>query len=495
MSHTLRATTLPAGQGAAAGDDGLDSDEGLVIDAEAILDRIWHIAISMRTALVLMITLAVLALFGTLLVQAPTGMAADPEAYSAWLESVRPKYGGWTNVLDTLGFFAIFTVWWFKVIVLLLATSIASCSLNRSRKLWRAATRPRTRMSAGFYAHAPHAAALASALPSGETSARVSDVLRHHHFRTVLAGEGSDEVHVYADRFRWAPFGTVVAHLSVILVLIGAVVGSNWGFHNSSFAVPVGSTVDVGYGTGLAVKAVSFSDAYYESGAPSDYASKLVLYQNGTQVAEQTIRVNQPLSYGDVKFFQSFFGPATVISVADSNGKQLFNEGVPLLWSSNDGLRRIGRLTVDDPKLTIFVAEAASGQVDPAIKAGQVRFEVYRSETDSTPIAMQVATQGQPVQIAGLTFTFLREQQFTGLIVAKDPAQILVWLGAVLLVGGMFLVFFFPNRRVWARIHLNGAETEVQVGATTGHDASFTTDFQRIVDDIRLGLDGSSRAH
>ena len=108
---------------------------------------------------------------------------------------------------------------------------------------------------------------------------------------------------------------------------------------------------------------------------------------------------------------------------------------------------------------------------------------------------MQVATQGQPVQIAGLTFTFLREQQFTGLIVAKDPAQILVWLGAVLLVGGMFLVFFFPNRRVWARIHLNGAETEVQVGATTGHDASFTADFQRIVDDIRLGLDGSSRAH
>ncbi len=494
MSQTLRAaptTTRPNARVRVP--DDADGDDGLVLDAEEILDRIWRIATSMRTALILMIALAGLALVGTMLVQAPTGMTSDPEAYRAWVETVRPKYGGWTNVFDTLGLFGIFSSWWFKGIVLGLVTSISACSVNRFRGLWKTAIKPRTQMAPTFYARAPHAAAVASSLSADATLAQVTDAFRSRHFRLVIAQDG-DQTHIYADRFRWAPFGTLIGHLSLILILVGALVGSSWGFRNSSFAVPVGSTVDVGYGTGLSVKALSFSDSYYENGEPSDYASHLVLYENGTQVAEQTIRVNQPLQFGDVKLFQSFFGPAATISVADSTGKELFNAGVPLLWSSSDGLRRVGRITVDDPQLTIFVSEAASGQVDPVIKAGQVRFEVYRNETDASPVAVQIATQGQPVQLAGLTFTFQREQQFTGLIVAKDPGQVLVWLGAAALVGGLFLVFFFPNRRIWARIHREGADTEVQLGATVRHDASFGPDFQHLVGDIRLALAGSSAA-
>ena len=41
-------------------------------------------------------------------IDSPTGLANDPAAYAAWLETVRPKYGGWTGIFDALGFFSIF---------------------------------------------------------------------------------------------------------------------------------------------------------------------------------------------------------------------------------------------------------------------------------------------------------------------------------------------------------------------------------------------------
>ena len=108
----------------------------------------------MRTGLALILALGLLSLVGTLLAQTPPGIRGDPQAYASWLDSVRPKYGGWTSVLDTLGFFSIFTSVWFKAITVLLTTSILACSVNRAPRLWRLAVRPRTRMGESFFTHA-----------------------------------------------------------------------------------------------------------------------------------------------------------------------------------------------------------------------------------------------------------------------------------------------------------------------------------------------------
>ncbi len=99
----------------------------------------------MRTGLVLILALAVLGLIGTLLVQAPAGLQSDPQAYADWLESLRPKYGGWTGILDTLGLFSIFSSVWFRGIMVLLMTSVLACSVNRAPHLWKLTVHPRTR--------------------------------------------------------------------------------------------------------------------------------------------------------------------------------------------------------------------------------------------------------------------------------------------------------------------------------------------------------------
>ena len=184
-------------------------------------------------------------------------------------------------------------------------------------------------------------------------------------------------------------------------------------------------------------------------------------------------------------FYQSYYGAAAAMQVADPTGKVVFDQGVPLEWTSNDGKHRVGQILLPDAGLTVYVIGAASGEVDPQIKPGQMQLEVYKSGSESTPIATQIVTQGQPATIAGLDFTFVRERQFTGLIVARDPGAVFVWLGAILLVGGIALVFFFPNRRAWALIRRGPDGTAVHVGAVVRHDVGFQADFERLSGEIQ----------
>lgn len=482
MAHALETPASPA----AAAEHIEEIHGDLVISPSDIFGRVWRLFISMRTGLALILGLALLTLAGTLVAQAPAGVRGDPGAYAEWLEAIRSKYGGWTGLLDKLGFFSVFTSIWFRAIVALLTTSLLACSANRAPRLWKRATRPRVRMTDAFFAHAPLRDRMVTRLaPEGAVDA-VRHAFRAKRYRTVVERDGED-VHVYGDRFRWGPFGTVVAHLSLVVILIGAVVGVTWGFRNESFAVTVGSTAEVGSGTGLAAKAVSFSDSYYANGAPSDYATDLVLYRDGVPVKRQTVRVNQPLRYEGVAFYQSFFGAAAVMRVADAKGATLFNEGVPLMWGSGNGRRRVGRFVLPDRNLTVLVVGAASGEVDPQIKAGQMQIEVYRPGIEA-PGATQVVSQGRPARVAGLDFTFLRERQFTGLIVAHDPGAILIWIGVGLLVLGIVVVFFFQNRRVWVRIVPTRAGSEIRLGAAPRRDLAFGPDFQHLVDDMKLAV-------
>ena len=483
MSQDVR--TRPADSGDRASLDGLDGlDGGPSVSATDVLDRLWRFFISMRTGLLLILGLGLLSLVGTLLAQAPAGMTADPAAYASWLTSIHSKYGGWTPVFDKLGFFSIFTSIWFKAMTVLLTTSILACSVNRAPRLWKIAFHPRTRMGETFFTHAALRANVLVPTEPQKAMENVREVLKSRRFRTI-ADPDDNGLNLYADRFRWGPFGTVIAHLSFVVILLGFFLSATTGFKNTDFTAAVGSKVAVGHGTGLTVEAKSFNDAYYADGSPKDYASDLVLYKNGTEVKRQTVRVNHPMKFEGVSFYQSFFGVAAAMQVKDAAGKTVFGDAVPLAWTSDDGKKSIGKFDMAGKGLEVYVIDVASGQVDPDIKAGQVQLEVHQNGKDD-PIATQVVDQGKPTTIAGLSYTFERPRQFTGLIVARDPGAMWVWVGSTLLVLGLFLVFFFPHRRMWVRVRKTSGGTQILCASTMKRDMAFEPQFHKLVTDIQL---------
>ena len=494
MSQDVRTRQTESGSSESLdGVDGLDGpDGGASVAASDVMERLWRFFISMRTGLWLILGLGLLSLVGTLVVQAPAGMSSDPEAYATWLDTVRPKYGGWTPVIDFLGFFSIFTSFLFKTISVLLTTSILACSVNRAPRLWKLAFHPRVRMGETFFTRAPLSASILVPADPEKAMEDVGEVLRSHRFRTIKdPDEGG--LNLYADRFRWGPFGTVIAHVSFVVILLGFFLStaSGFGFKDEAFAAPVGSRVEVGHGTGLSVEAKSFTDAYYADGSPKDYASDLVLYKNGVVVDRQMVRVNHPLTWDGVSFYQSSFGVAAAMQVKDAAGKTLFGEAVPLMWSSDDGTKSIGQFALAGKGLNVYVIGAASGKPDPNIKAGQMQIEVHQDGKDQ-PIATQVVSQGKPATIAGLTYTFERTRQYTGLIVARDPGAIIVWVGSTLLVLGLFLVFFFPHRRVWVRVRKTAGGSEILCASTMKRDVAFEPQFHQLVTDIQLAGTPSS---
>ncbi len=444
---------------------------------------------SMRVALIMLCVLGLMTLAGTLLSQAPATVTGNSAAYTEWLSMVRPKYGGWTDILSALGLFSVFSSIFFKAVLVYLSVSVLTCSLRRFSGLWRTATQPKMIMTAAFFEKAPHRASIASEKDPSAALAALSAAFRKDHFRVATANDG-DDIQICADRFRWAPFGRVAAHVAFVVILIGAVATATGGFRDESVVIPIGNKVEVGHGTNLAVEAKSFTDSYYPSGPPREYSSRLAIYKGGREVTAGTDRVNHPVRYDGVTFYQSFFGPAVEMQATAGNGRVLFKQGVALAFVAQNQKDRVGRFLLPQQGLTVFVVSPASGETDPSIPPGSTQLEVYQAGKQ-TPVAIETLSQGKPTTIAGVNFKFVREREFTGLIVAHDPGATIVWIGSALLVIGLFTVFYFPHRRIRAVVRRRAGGSEIGVAAIERRNAMFADHFEHLVEDIRRAVSGA----
>src|SRR5918912_4419857 len=97
------------------------------------LNFLWGWLSSVRTAIFLIASIAVVCFIGIYFVQAPGEVLGDSAAYSAWLEqNAFPSYGAMTPIYDWLQFFTIFSSWYFLLLLALLSLSIVVCTLNRA---------------------------------------------------------------------------------------------------------------------------------------------------------------------------------------------------------------------------------------------------------------------------------------------------------------------------------------------------------------------------
>ncbi|MCI0584021.1 MAG: cytochrome c biogenesis protein ResB, partial [Chloroflexi bacterium] len=360
-------------------------------ESRGIFEAVWDLLTSMRFSLVVTLGMAALGVLGALIIQVPAGVEADAAAKLDWLAGVRPRYGGWTDILDKLQVFNIFNSIWFRGLTAFLTISLVACMIQRAPGLWRTATKPRITVGDGFFAHARERDAIVVRGEAADLLGRTSAVLKRHHYRVVSEDDGA--INVYADRFRWAPFGSLIGHLAIVVILAGVMVGALFGFHDNAFVIAEGSTAAVPSGEGLSLKLISFEDSYYTTtGAPSDYASELVLFENGHEVARHTARVNDPLRYGDLSFYQSFYGPAALMSVAATDGSVLFSDGVALAWETQADGRSVGTFTVPEEDLTVWIV-GTLGTGDTLVKPGQIRVETYRASTGD-PIEQVSIDQG-----------------------------------------------------------------------------------------------------
>lgn len=489
MTHEVNSRPLPP---AATPAPAAAASPSLMDRVDAGLEWLWHFISSMRLAMVIMLAIAVLGVAGSILMQIPRDVVGDPAREQLWVESVRPRYGGWTDVFNTLGLLNVFNSIVFRILVAALTISLIACSIHRIPGIIRTARNPRVDVGPAFFEHAPQHEAIVVRRTAAETAAILTGVLRARRYRTLTADDGT--VHIYADRFRWAPFAGLIGHLSLVLIMLGAIVGGMFGYRNPQFMIAEGETLPIGIEPGITLQLLDFSDKYDTStGAPIDYASTVVLYKDGQEIDRHVIRVNDPLRYNGTTLYQAFFGATATLTVKDSSGKVLVaSSGVPLAFR-DENEASFGTLAIPGSSYTAEVT-ATTGGADPNIKPGQLKFGIY-TPGSSQFTDVKVIDQGTPTQVGDLTVTFEREGQFTGLSVARDPGVVLVWVGATLLFFGFLGRFTVPHKRVWGRITAHGTSGSVVGLATlTPKNVTAGTDFENLVTDIREALAAPTKA-
>lgn len=442
-----------------------------------LLHRLYALFYNKRFGLLIILAMAFLTLLGVLFTQAPDGVMGDPELRAQWLDSVRGKYRGWTDILAALGVFNVFSGVVFIVVTVLLALSITACTTHRFPLLRAQATKPHLHVRDSFFDHARVSASTTVPMDVNEASGALKEALHKQRYRTISDADG---IPLYADRNRFAPFGTVVAHVAFVVILAGVLVTSMFGFRVDDLSVPVGSKVEVGHDTGLAVEARSFQDSYNPDGSPADYVSQLVLWHDGVPVKEQTVRVNAPLDWEGWTINQASFGIAGEIKVTNAAGAVVLDKAIPLHFQTSDRQYSYGKAEMPEQNLLVYVITPASGQVVDDIRAGEAQIEVYET-TGEKPVYTSVLRPGQPQQGANLTWEFVRERQYTGLMMSKDPGAPIVWLGAALLAIGTCWTMFLRHHRLWFRLVPGQDGTTIKVGSPDRHDISFTRGVQNMV--------------
>jgi cytochrome c biogenesis protein len=102
---------------------------------------------------------------------------------------------------------------------------------------------------------------------------------------------------------------------------------------------------------------------------------------------------------------------------------------------------------------------------------------------------METLDQGRPEQLLGYTFTFVREKQFSGLQVTKDPGNLLIWISSGLFVVGMSLVFYFPYRQLWARCRRDEqGDTEVVLRTISSRSYAVASELEGVASELSRAL-------
>ncbi|GAB3582550.1 cytochrome c biogenesis protein ResB [Leifsonia lichenia] len=491
----------------------------------------------MRTALFLLLLLAIAAVPGSLVPQ----RSSDPNGVTKYFTD----HADIAPFLDKLQAFDVYTSVWFSAIYLLLFASLIGCIIPRTKHHFDAlrAKPPKTPVRltrmAGFQART---------LPADlrengpEPIAAARDLLKKSGYR-VAVYQDARSTSVSAERGYLRETGNLVFHTALVGVLLAIGLGGGFGFTGQKVVVEGQSFVNSlpSYNSFNPGRFFSDStlqpfsirvdklDVAYETkndnaiGQPLDYTAHVTTTGPGDTSSSTTIKVNEPLAIGGTNVYLLGNGYAPTITVRDPDGKVAFTDTIPFLPQDArltslgfvkvpDGLKQQlgmigffyptvgdsatakGALTstfpgLNDPLLSLNVYVGDLG-VDSGVPQS-----VYSLNTDTLkqlagPPTKTKALQLRPGETVELpnglgTVSLDGVKRYASLDVHHDPAQGWVLTFAVLIFAGLLVALFVPRRRLWVKAIENedGSLTLEYAGLARGEDPNLAAAVQSIADD------------
>jgi cytochrome c biogenesis protein len=440
-------------------------------------------------------------LIGTLVPQLPAFALHNPAAYAEEMAGLHRQFETLTvlgfhagpvlvDTFERLGFFRIFSAPWFILLLTLLVVSITVCTLDRTPRMWRSVHHVKPIQPAAFYDLRLDERARFSGLHSSDLDTIVA-TLRGRRFKVQRevqpeTSSAAGSVHLYGDRNRYLKMATLFTHLGLILFLAGGAVTVAFGFETVLF-VGEGQTAPVrpvGTPDNMLVKNISFEAPTRPDGSFIDFRTDLAVYQNGVLLERKTIRVNDPLEIDGWVFHQNTFGPAAVLEIRDSLGALVWDG--PVLLAGELANRPQGFITVPGSQLGLLLVLDRTTDGIPVLAMTGL---TPGADPDEAEVAfvrgLGLGGTSDPVQTGGFSINWREASSFTGMVVKRDPGQVLIWIAYLSLITGLVLTFYFPRRRTWARLEGD----RLSIALTADRYVNAEREFDELLDELsaRLG--------
>jgi len=454
---------------------------------------IWSFFASVQLAVVLLSLIAFFALIGTLVPQR--------EAAVEFGEKLSPAL---LTFLQKMQVFDLYHSVWFILLSGLLAVNLLICSLDRFPMAWR-----RFRMR-----HEPRNDEAFKDLPEGNAFQTAADIqkaaaaasaLLQKKYRNVERTDEADGIFLCAQKGRFSLFGVYIVHLSILLLIAGAVVGAFFGIEayvNIAEGEAVSSVHLRGNDQALAlpfsVRCDKFTVEFYESGMPKTYQSDLSFIKDNRVIHSGKLRVNHPITFEGYNFYQSSYdkaagGKATIALVREGGRRDVMNvaKGYDFDLPGGEGTFHVLRVEADLMKMgpAIKVAVDSKG-IQTAFWVFQ-QIDKIRAANPDMIVQMPILNPG-----AFRPYTFvlmgMEDKYLTGLQVNRDPGAPMVAFAAVLLIGGLMLILFSYARTVFIRIDQKDGGVSVAVaGKSYKNSAGLQKEIQYLIAELQNNLEKS----
>lgn len=395
--------------------------------------RLWRGLTSLRLALGLLLVLAVAALIGTVLPQ------GEPYSYYLKRFGAKPAWLFWQ-----LGLSAVYQSFWFLALLGLLFINLLACSIRRLPESFRRVRQPLTLEK---YQSLPERGQVRWQAPGLNPRTRLETVLRPVLGRTQVYSQGN-AVWYLSNRGRFGPLGPYLIHLGIVLIILGGILGMLFGFEGE-ILIPEGETAETiklkRQGENLpldfTVRLDRFQVLYYPDGMPKEYRSDLSFFRDGQQVFTDTCRVNDPVHFQGLTFYQASYQtvPNGPIRLNICHGGLCTRVEVPFRT-------KVGLPGGKGSIIALRLENDYRGQ-GPAIllayKNGPGHPAIFWVLKNSPP------DSGYQVGTHRFTVAELNLRYASGLMVKKDPGVWWVYLGFIVFLPGFWLAFFTPRQR-WA---------------------------------------------
>jgi cytochrome c biogenesis protein len=505
----------------------------------------WRQLTSMRTALVLLLLLALAAIPGSVIPQENI----DSLAVSQW----RDDHPRLAPIWDRLDLFSVYGSVWFSAIYILLMVSLVGCIIPRLF-VYARALRARPPRAPRHLTRLQESTSDTTDDAPEVVLARAADALRARRFRVARAEDSVD-----AERGYLREAGNLVFHLAVIVVLVGVAAGSLFGYKGGVILL---NGEDYGFSNNLTqyddfapgalfdpdvMEPFSFSITDFQvdwltegdrAGMAREFVAKLdYTTEPGGEDKTYDLKVNHPLSIGGTDVFLIGHGYAPVITIRDGEGNIAKSGPVVFLPTNAQTFESFGVVKAPfaepgqiglegafyptfamgrdaDGNLTMpasVFGEALDPLVSLSLWTGDIGVDDGSAQSvyvlDKAEATQVTKPNGQPFRMDlrpgetatlpdGLgTVTFDGLQRWNRIQVSRSPGSLVALAGVVVALIGLLGSLFVRPRRMWVRARRqDDGTTVVEVARLDRSSGGDPEDGATELADVVAALQGETAA-